>query len=209
MFLKFTVARARSAWQVWPMDAFPRRRPRPPATRKEARDNQRWRLLGAMAHLVGVEGYARTTIARVIARAGVSRKAFYVHFTDKEDCFLKAYEELSARLVRALVEEGTTQPRQNRTHAQLRLYLEVLAKDLPLARAFIVEALSAGPRALALREEVNRRFADLVFASTSRDPVVRKAICGGVNDVVSGALMEGRKDLLALLPQLLRFASRT
>ncbi len=161
-----------------------------------------------MAHLVGVEGYARTTIALVIARAGVSRKAFYVHFTDKDDCFLKAYEELSARLVRALVEAGTKQPRQSRTRAQLRLYLEVLAKDLPLARAFIVEALSAGPRALALREEVNRRFADLVFASTSRDPVVRKAICGGVNDVVAGALMEGRKDLLALLPQLVRFANR-
>jgi AcrR family transcriptional regulator len=190
------------------MDALTRRRPRPPATRKEARANQRWRVLGAMAHLVGVEGYAQTSIARVIERAGVSRKAFYEHFSDKEDCFLAAYEELSARLVRVLIEEGTVEARQHRTRAQLRLYLEVLARDLPLARAFMVEVLAAGPRALALREEVNRRFAELVFGHTARDPIVRKAIIGGVNDVVTGALMSGSKDLLALLPQLIKFAAR-
>lgn len=190
------------------MDAFPRRRPRKPASRKEARANQRWRLLGAMAHVVGVEGYAGASIAQVIARAGVSRKAFYEYFADKEDCFLAAYEELSARLVRALVEEGTAGPRGRRTQAQLRLYLKSLSDDLPLARAFVIEVFAAGPRALALREEVNRRFSELVFGHTSAEPLVRKAIIGGVNDVVAGALLGGKKDLLGLLPHLVRFAGR-
>lgn len=191
------------------MEAFPRRRPRRPATRKEARANQRWRLLGAMAHLVGVDGYAATSIANVIGRAGVSRKAFYEHFSDKDDCFLAAYEELSARLVRTLIEEGTVETKEKRTRAQLQRYLEILASDVPLARAFVVEVFAAGPRALALREEVNRRFSELVFGHTARDPIVRKAIIGGVNDVVAGALMSGRKDLMTLLPQLVKFAERS
>jgi len=174
-------------------------------TRKEARSNQRHRLLGAMAHLVGTDGYANTSIAQVIAHAGVSRKAFYEYFTDKEDCFLAAYEELSDRLVNALVDAGS-HTKRGRTQAQLKLYLEALSRDLPMARAFVIEVLAAGPRGLAVREQVNGRFAKLVFGHTSRDALVRKAIIGGVNDVVAGALMAGKKDLTRLLPHLVAFA---
>ncbi len=190
-----------------PMDELPRRRPRRAATRKEARANQRWRVLEAMAHQVGRHGYAATTVADVIARAGVSRKAFYEHFTEKEHCFLVAYEELSSRLVRDLVKEGATRSRGDRTRAQLQRYLAVLSSDLFMARAFVVEVMAAGPRSLELREEVNRRFAELVFGHTSKDPQVRKALIGGVNDVVSGALLRGEKDLLKLLPSLTRFVA--
>jgi AcrR family transcriptional regulator len=187
------------------MDVLSRRRKRP-ATRKEARGNQRWRLIEAMAHLVGTDGYAQTTIAQVIARAGVSRKAFYEYFSDKEDCFLAAYDQLSSRLLHAMVEGAGGAP--HRTREILRVYLKALIRDIPFARAFIVEVLAAGPRSLALREEVNGRFARLAFAHASRDPLIRKAITGGVNDVVAGELMAGRKNLLALLPQLTRFADR-
>ena len=161
-----------------------------------------------MAHLVGRQGYAATSVAQVIDRAGVSRKAFYEYFPDKEACFLAAYEELSARLVRALVEEGGKLEGAERTRAQLRRYLEVLSADPTLARAFIVEVLAAGPRAWALREEVNRRFSELVFAHTAKEPLVRKAITAGVNDVVAGALLSGKRQLTTLLPGLLRFSSR-
>lgn len=189
------------------MEELPRRRPRPAATRKEARANQRWRVLEAMAHQVGKQGYARTTVADVIARARVSRKAFYEHFTEKEDCFLVAYEELSTRLVRDLVTEGAPFARGNRSVAQLHRYLEVLSADLLMARAFVVEVMGAGQRSLELREEVNRRFAELVFGHTSKDPHVRRALIGGVNDLVAGALLRGERDLRVLLPSMKRFVS--
>src|SRR5881397_3037051 len=54
--------------------------------------SQRGRLLDAMAHVVADQGYGATSVADVIPRAGVSRKTFYVHFRDKLDCFLAAYE---------------------------------------------------------------------------------------------------------------------
>ncbi|HEX7702020.1 MAG TPA: helix-turn-helix domain-containing protein, partial [Kofleriaceae bacterium] len=71
-------------------------------TRRTVRDSQRWRLLESMTEAVARRGYAEATVAEVIEIAGVSRKTFYEHFRDKEDCFLKAYEILSDRLVIAM-----------------------------------------------------------------------------------------------------------
>lgn len=180
-----------------------------PRTREEARDTQQRRLLLAMAQLVGKNGYADTSIAQVIERAGVSRKTFYEHFTDKQACFLEAYAELTGLLVEALVAEGERTAEDGRTEAQLRRYLEALSRDPLVARAFIIEVLTSGPEGLAAREAVNRRFADLVFAHTSEDPLVRKAVIGGVNDVVAGAILAGQEDFRPLLPKLTCFVQRT
>jgi AcrR family transcriptional regulator len=174
------------------------------ATRAEARETQRQRLLSAMAHLVGTVGYQGTSVAQVIARAGVSRKTFYEYFTDKEACFLEAYQGVSFSLAEAL-SSLSVGAGASRSSAQLERYLEVLSRDPAVAQAFIVEVLMAGPTALQARERVNRRFADLVFGHLSNDPVVRKALIGGVNDVVGGALLAGRKNLRGLAPRLERF----
>ncbi len=156
-----------------------------------------------MAHLVGQQGYAETNVAQVIQRAGVSRKAFYEYFSEKEDCFLAAYEALASRMVADLAEARFAGP--TRVREQLARYLEVLSRDPVMARACIVEVMGAGPRALKVREEVNQQFASLVFGHTSRDPVVRRALTGGVNDVVSGELLRGARDLRPLLGSLVRF----
>src|SRR5215218_4516301 len=62
------------------------------AAREVVLASQRGRLLEAMAQCVAEHGYAVTTVAQVIARAGVSRKTFYEHFPDKRACFLAAWE---------------------------------------------------------------------------------------------------------------------
>ncbi|HEV2998381.1 MAG TPA: TetR/AcrR family transcriptional regulator [Solirubrobacteraceae bacterium] len=66
---------------------------------REPKSDQRERLLNGMAQVVGRRGYPETTIALVIAQAGVSRSTFYEHFTDKEDCFLAAFENLAPLLL--------------------------------------------------------------------------------------------------------------
>ena len=58
--------------------------------------SQHGRLIVAMADLVGNDGYAATTVANVLAYAGVSRKAFYQHFANKQECFLAAYDAIAA-----------------------------------------------------------------------------------------------------------------
>src|SRR4051794_16802232 len=52
---------------------------------------QRERMLDAMARAVAAKGYAKLTVSDVVALAGVSRRTFYEHFADKEECFLESY----------------------------------------------------------------------------------------------------------------------
>ena len=52
--------------------------------------NQRERLLEAVASVTARIGYPDTTVHDIHSAAGVSRKTFYEHFTNKEDAFLAA-----------------------------------------------------------------------------------------------------------------------
>ena len=74
--------------------SIPRVLPRGPhrLAREVVEASQRGRLLDAMARVVAEKGYGAASVADVIARAGVSRQTFYVHFRDKLDCFLAAYD---------------------------------------------------------------------------------------------------------------------
>ena len=51
-------------------------------------------MLRAAAEL----GYRETNVQDVIERAGVSRPTFYEHFSNKDDCFLAAFDTGAARL---------------------------------------------------------------------------------------------------------------
>ena len=64
----------------------------------EVAKSQRERLFGAMVAVGSEKGYEATRVGE-LALSGVSRKAFYEHFADKQECFLAAVE--------ALVEAGT------------------------------------------------------------------------------------------------------
>ncbi len=45
-----------------------------------------------MAEEVAIRGASSVTVARVIARARVSRRLFYEQFADIEDCFLASFD---------------------------------------------------------------------------------------------------------------------
>ena len=71
--------------------------------------SQRTRLLEAVGRAVADRGYAAATIDDIVRDAGVSKKTFYEHFSDKLDCFLAAYEAASDELLehmRAAQEEA-------------------------------------------------------------------------------------------------------
>lgn len=160
--------------------------------------SQRGRLLEAIVEVVARVGYADASVALVVERAGVSRKAFYEHFTDKHACFLTAYEVLSDRLIATLAAIGP-EP------ARIERFLEVLDADLATARVLLVDILGAGPEALRARELVNRRFGDVIFRAV-RDRVRRVALVGGINAVVVEALIATKRPVLReLAPALTAF----
>src|ERR1041385_1916794 len=61
-------------------------------TREDVARNQRARMYGGMIEAVHEHGYQRTHVAHVIALAGVSRRAFYEQFANKEACFIATYD---------------------------------------------------------------------------------------------------------------------
>ena len=173
--------------------------------RRAVEASQKWRLLEAMTEVVAKKGYLDASVADVIGAANVSRKTFYEQFRDKEDCFLSAYDVLSDRLVAALVTIGEDLPDgPARRAAQLEAFLAALARDLLVARVFMVDVLGAGPRALLRRERVNRSFGEALL-SEALEPVRRAAIVGGINAVVAGALLGRGVELAALAGPLCAF----
>ncbi|MGA8364439.1 MAG: TetR family transcriptional regulator [Solirubrobacteraceae bacterium] len=134
----------------------PRLRPGPNGLpRGQVSEIQRSRMLTAAAEAVEEVGYARLTVAQVIARARVSRKTFYDLFEDREDCFLavfdQAVDQLSTLVGDAYERESDW---RDGVRAGLLAMLRFMDDEPGLARICVVEALGAGPRVLKRRTQV-------------------------------------------------------
>ncbi|MGW1374646.1 TetR/AcrR family transcriptional regulator [Streptomyces sp. NPDC002446] len=141
-------------------------------SREQVVASQRVRMLTATAEAMKDKGYAGTSVAEIIRRAGVSRETFYQQFRSKEDCFVQALDAATERLA-GLLEvarqpadaspEAVRQASPEETFRRLlRLYLHTLAEQSAFARLFLVEVYAAGPEAMARRMEWQRWFADAI-----------------------------------------------
>ena len=164
-----------------------------------------------MAEAVASRGYASATVADVVERAGVSRKTFYEHFSDKEECFLAAYDA-GVEVVLAAIRDarGADETWPGRLRARVRAYLETLAAEPAFTRTFMIEVFAAGEAALERRARVLDRFAGLLrelHEQARRDvpelpevpDLVFAASVGAVNELVTACVAEGRTaDVTAL-----------
>lgn len=183
-------------------------------SRADVLDAQTGRLLRATAASVSELGYANTTVAAIIARAGVSRKTFYEVFADKEAAVLAAFAGVERMLARvAEASAGHDDPVMMIRRA-LSVFLDALAAEPAITRMLVLEAPGAGPRIRERRNQALRTMAAAVTArvnevragrpgsaATSTDLVV--GALGGVLEVCAQHLSPGDPaDLPALLPTL-------
>ena len=70
------------------------------------REDDRARILDAVARLAAREGYWQLTVPRIRAEAGVSRKRFDQHFEDVQGAFIEALERLTERSLAHAVPAG-------------------------------------------------------------------------------------------------------
>jgi len=175
----------------------------------EAPDVHRFRLLEAFAAAVSEHGYATTTIAHIVKNARVSKRTFYEHFADKEECFLALYAEAAA-ILRNGVEEALRAPAASweaQLDAGLDAYLTALESNPPLTRACLLEIQAAGPRALQLRLRGRAKFAAMLRAFVERTrkhhPQLRPlsvamatAVVGGIDELLLANVEGGAKSRL-------------
>jgi AcrR family transcriptional regulator len=160
--------------------------------RGQVASHQRARLYGGMVESVYRRGYAGTSVAHVIALAGVSRRAFYEQFSNKEDCFLATYDALVAesrkRVLKAWMSERGW---ANRLHSACTAFLHGIAADPRGAHLVLIGSTDIGPRGYERMRRTATAFERVVatgFALTpdriQLPPLAPRAIVGGVNLVV-------------------------
>jgi AcrR family transcriptional regulator len=146
--------RCRAATSLVPLDTPPAPAA-PPSHDRDAREEDRVRILDAAAWLAAEEGYRQLTVPRIRAAAGVSRKRFDEHFEDVESCFIAALERLAERaLARAAPAGAAARTWPGGLHRALCSLCASIAADPVLARLGFVEVFAPGPDGMLCRERV-------------------------------------------------------
>jgi AcrR family transcriptional regulator len=157
-------------------------------------------LTHGLAAAVSEKGYAASTIADIVAHARVSKRTFYEHFADKEECLMALYADACDQLMTVLRTAGSAdQAWRERVRVAVTAYLSAMESLPAVNRMLLVEMQAAGPRAYRLRQEKQRQFADTLVAIVEEgrpanpeipplSPAMAIALVGGLNELLMQAV---------------------
>jgi AcrR family transcriptional regulator len=161
---------------------------------------QRGRLIDATMDVIAEEGYLDATVRKILERAGISRRTFYEIFTDKQSCFLAAYQEATEDvlgMVQAACREGDSP--EHRIENGLRTLLEFMEAEPKVARACVVEVMAAGNGARQQRAQTMEQLTGLAAKALEQrggdrhETLLRaRLLTGGVHEMVYAALAGGK-----------------
>ncbi len=186
----------------------------PPVARVPAaflrRDDRRARLLGSIVHLTLDEGYANLTDSQIAEFAGVSTRAFHMHFSGKEECFLAVLDEFAAEAresVRPELERASSWP-ESVYHATVA-FAAYLTSHRALLKIAFVDLFEVGPGMVGRLNKVVEEFISLITESSPEPrhgPVLaREAITGAVWGMVFSHVTNDRAARLPCLVEQLTF----
>ena len=182
---------------------------------EEVQRDQRERLRTAMVELIARRGYRAVRILDVTKLARVSRPTFYTLYADKEALFLDAYDEISGRAAKAVLDAYEAEGSEGE-HLRVAIHaFAALAADEPEAMSlFVLGAFGAGAKALERRNRTLEALEQII--RMSRDPasterrtdLTVKVLLGGVREVTAARLRHGRSsDLPDLVGELAGWAA--
>jgi AcrR family transcriptional regulator len=187
----------------------------PGVSRSFVAHSQRERILDAVAQLSAAVGYATFTVDDIAAHANVSLKAFYEHFSDKEDAFLLAYEVGHGKGLAIVERAHDAQPDwPTGVRAGIAALFEFLAGEPAFAHMALVDALIATPRTAERSNKGMVPYAELLAAGLhessehGRPPEVTiEAIAGGIFELCLTYTVQGHVgELSELTPWATYFA---
>jgi AcrR family transcriptional regulator len=173
--------------------------------REEVSRSQRERLYGATVACVAEKGYEATTVADLLELSGVSRSAFYQHFSDKEDCFIATFEAVAKKSMELIGDElGKAGSWEKRARAALHSQFEMIVDQPAAAALCFTDVYTIGERGRRALEGSMSSFATVVGDTIEKirggeelpDEMVR-GVLGGAQSVIQGHL---RRDAEQSLP---------
>ena len=195
------------------MERLPRGRHGLP--REFVAQNQRERLLAALAECLEEKGYDRTTVSSVGKRAGVSKSDFYKQFESKDACFVAAYDDAVERIrERMLAGCEEAEDWASGVIAALRALLDLLAAEPAQTQLVLVEGLRAGRGVYDRYQEALQSFVpylrDGAPAPAGGEPppeATDEAVVGGIASLLGRRVLAGETTKLGgLLPEIAEFA---
>jgi AcrR family transcriptional regulator len=185
---------------------------------EEVQRDQRERLQTAMIELIARHGYQAVRILDLTKLARVSRPTFYSLYTNKEELFLGAYDEIAMRAAETVMQtydiDGS---RGERLQMAIRAFAELAAAEPEAISLVVLGAFGGGAKALERRNQTLEVMERGIRSSDERAPasgegygagmagsvppsregaltgdLTLKVIIGGVREVTAARLRQGR-----------------
>jgi AcrR family transcriptional regulator len=116
------------------------------------KSTQRQRLIAGVVDAANRGGYASASVTAVITNAGVSRPTFYDYFSDRDDSFRAAIEDVQAELL-TRVEAALVDLEPEESASALTQAMVAYASEQPeRARFLMAESIAGGSEALRVRD---------------------------------------------------------
>ena len=179
-------------------------------SREDVSRSQRERLLAAAARVTAAKGYDSTTVADILAEAGVGRESFYELFDDRRDCVLAAHQLLLDDLIeRVRVAYSGPGEWVERCRATIAALLHWFAADPPAGRFLLVSLPSVGPEFHERFEAGFDRFVAVIDSGLDPDlpepdplPATSLAVGAAISRVYAEVAAGRTEGLPSLLPHL-------
>lgn len=175
-------------------------RPGPGMAAREVAAHQLARIYDAMIEIAAEQGYRSLKVRDVVARAEVSTRAFYEHFSGKEDCFLQTYQLIVRRAARRIIAAQKGEPNwRRRPRLVFKEFVSELESEPAGARLALIEAYTAGEAALARARQAERTFEGVLAEAFARTPagivvppLIVQGMVAGVAGVSRNRLLSGK-----------------
>lgn len=167
--------------------------------REQVSEIQRMRIIAGMIAIVSEQGVEHASVARIVARSGVSRRTFYELFADREECFIAAFDQCVQRIASVVLPAYRDPPKwRERVRAGLTALLELLDREPGVAQLTIVEMLGAGHRVLERRRRGIAQIIAVIdqegreaIAGEGPPPLTAEGLVGGVLSLIHARVVDG------------------
>jgi AcrR family transcriptional regulator len=186
--------------------------------RRDARaESRRRRLAEAALELFATRGYNVTSVEDIVARAKMSKSAFYEFFSTKEHCFRELLALEGGALIQAVLADAASgHNHHERLQRGITTFVRACFERSAVSRVLIVESVGLSAGVDQVRHDLQSQFAGAVAEEVrhamlhdpfyaDKDPqVFGRAVVGAVSDAVGYFLTHPGVDAESLASSLCR-----